>query len=82
MPNIPEIKCSQCGGKGTHPLSAGMLRTLQTVRKLRRASAEDVARALGWSGNVTAICNRLRSLYDLGFLTRGRKVRTLIYSIK
>lgn len=78
--NAPLIHCNQCDGTGRHPLGEDMWATLRTVRRLRSAHALQVAAAMKWRGNATAINNRLKYLMKLGFLARVRNGKYLYYS--
>lgn len=67
-------------------LSDELFATLQSVRKLKKATAEQVMNDIGWRGVVTAINNRLRDLMELGYVKREKAPevtghgRTWLYS--
>ncbi len=68
---MPNIKCKNCHGRGTIPLSGAYSETLTMLRRCREpVSGADMAKLMGTSNE--AMCNRLRMLERYN-LARGEK---------
>lgn len=82
--STPTADCPKCKGHGVIPLSRELVNTLEAVRKLKRASAGDVAHKLDPTGifHTTAFNNRLDFLERQGLLERHRESKQWIYTIK
>lgn len=70
---IPLVCCSKCKGSGKTPLGDGHWAVLNTARWLEETDAEEMAKMIQWKGYITAINNRLKDLFVLGFLTRTKE---------
>lgn len=70
----PTFPCPKCAGVGKLALNKFLLETLQTVKKLRGATAKEIHFALNAGENIhtTAINNRLEDLRALGLVIRNR----------
>ena len=74
----PNVVCKKCDGTGTLELSAELYGTFKAVGS--GVTVSEVIKRLGWSGNPTAINNRLEDLRGFGLLTRTRIGRQWRYS--
>ena len=76
----PLVVCHHCKGTGKLHLSADMQLTLDAVKFLGTATAVEVGTAVLWSGEPTAINNRLADLEAHGLVKRKRTGRTYQWS--
>ena len=75
----PHITCRCCDGTGKHLLEDTYFQTLVALKKLRRATAIELAKFLKWRRNGTAINGRLEELRRLGFVFRTRMGKSFYY---
>ena len=76
----PLVVCHHCQGSGKIKLSTDMQLTLDAVKFLGKATAPEVSTAVLWSGEPTAINNRLTDLMAHGLVERTRVGRTYVWS--
>lgn len=79
--SIPLVTCGHCNGAGKVHLRADMQLTLDAVEYHGEAEVREVATALLWHGNQTAINNRLEALRRDGLLDRRRRGRYWVYRL-
>lgn len=76
----PLVVCGHCKGTGKIHLSTDMQLTLDAVKFLGTSTAVEVGTAVLWSGNPTAINNRLTDLEAHGLVKRKRIGRAYQWS--
>ena len=76
----PLVVCHHCKGTGKIHLTNDMQLTLDAVKFLGTATAVEVGTAVLWSGEPTAINNRLAYLEAHGLVTRKRVGRDYQWS--
>lgn len=82
----PTVKCPQCDGAGEGLISDALFEVYTFVAKHPGSTAPEVfkgiMRAEGYVPHVTAINNRLETLFTLGLLVRTKWGRAWQYGVK
>lgn len=69
------MTCTTCHGKGTKTVPDEYAQTLAVLRRLRRATVSEIAAALAWKGNLTAIHQRISRMEEWHLVKRiGQKL--------
>jgi len=72
-----EIQCPQCKGRGIAKLPDHLMATLFLIRQGSHYAHEVSSK----HETTNAACNRLKALFNLGFLTRTREGKFWRYEI-
>lgn len=78
-PKPETMDCPRCKGCGKVPLDPVLQQTLGALREHGDATAAQLHELMAMSGGVTAMCNRLRKLFDLKLIGRRKVGKQWVY---
>lgn len=82
----PLVKCPTCNGSGFGPISDPLFEAFRFVSKHPGSTPPEVFNGImntsGYVPHVTAINNRLETLFNLGLVVRSKWGRAWKYSVK